>query len=39
MNKPFNKELFDDPLNEKYRSIISSWIQPKDWSNEVFLKE
>ena len=24
---------------EKYRSIISSWIQPKDWSNEVFLKE
>jgi len=24
---------------EKYRSIISSWIQPKYWSNEVFLKE
>ena len=24
---------------EKYRSIISSWIQPEYWSNEVFLKE
>ena len=22
MNKPFNKDLFDIPLNEKYRSII-----------------
>jgi len=24
---------------EKYRSIISSWIQPEYWSDEVFLKE